>query len=84
MYTIILRYRTLLFYKIFFFLSQYIDIGKIDIQFANIDDKGKKKIPFPILIISVCHSPAKRVFAFGSEKVDVILELQLENKVFFN
>lgn len=30
------------------------------------------------------HSPAKRVFAFGSEKVDVILELQLENKVFFN
>lgn len=30
------------------------------------------------------HSPAKRVFAFGSEKVDVILELQLENKVFFD
>lgn len=30
------------------------------------------------------HPPAKSVFAFGSEKVDVILELQLKNEVFFD
>lgn len=28
--------------------------------------------------------PAKRVFAFGSKKVDMIFELQLENKIFLN
>jgi len=30
------------------------------------------------------HPPVKSVFTFGAEEVDVIFELQFENKVFVN